>query len=186
MERLGALVIRWNRSINLIARSTESAIWRRHIVDSSQLHSYAPDAHIWTDLGAGGGFPGLVIATMAMESGTPARTILVESDRRKVAFLRAAIRELMLPAEVRVGRIEQLDPIGADIVSARALAPLGRLLGHAERHLRPGGRALFLKGATWRAEKRDALASWSFRCETFPSVTDKEAAVLRIGDIRHG
>ncbi|WP_273520983.1 16S rRNA (guanine(527)-N(7))-methyltransferase RsmG [Rhodosalinus sediminis] len=183
LETLLALVGKWTRRINLVAPSTVEDGWRRHILDSIQVHRAAPAAQHWADLGTGGGFPGLVVAVLEAERTTPARVTLVESDRRKCTFLRTALRETGAQATVIDARIEHVPPLGADVLSARALAPLGTLLGFAHRHLAPDGTALFPKGARWREEIAAAERDWTFSAEPIPSITDPDAVLLRIGGI---
>ncbi|WP_239995000.1 16S rRNA (guanine(527)-N(7))-methyltransferase RsmG [Rhodosalinus sediminis] len=183
LETLLALVGKWTRRINLVAPSTVEDAWRRHILDSIQVHQAAPAAQHWADLGTGGGFPGLVVAVLETERTTPAKVTLVESDRRKCTFLRTALRETGAQARVIDARIEHVPPLGADVLSARALAPLGTLLGFAHRHLAPGGTALFPKGARWREEIAAAERDWTFSAEPIPSITDPDAVLLRIGGI---
>ncbi|KPQ22008.1 MAG: 16S rRNA (guanine(527)-N(7))-methyltransferase RsmG [Rhodobacteraceae bacterium HLUCCA24] len=186
LDRLKALLelaARWTRRINLVSAGSLQDGWRRHIVDSVQVHRAAPAAAHWVDLGTGGGFPGLVVAILEAERAHPARVTLVESDERKGAFLRTALRECEVAAEVLTRRVEAVPPLAADVLSARALAPLDRLLAYAERHLAPGGTAIFPKGARWREEIDAAEQNWSFKAETIPSITDADAVLLRIGEI---
>ncbi|MCA0042142.1 16S rRNA (guanine(527)-N(7))-methyltransferase RsmG [Celeribacter litoreus] len=188
LERLTAyleLLKKWNPAINLVAKSTIDHAWDRHFVDSAQVHRLMPEnCEKWCDIGSGGGFPGLVCATLSMEFAPETQFTLIESDQRKAAFLRTVITELGLNAQVFSKRIEEVDPVGADILSARALAPLSKLLEFSERHLRHGGHALFLKGASFRDEISESLKSWHFSYEERPSITDPSAAILRIGDIK--
>jgi len=183
-ERLSiyaALVQKWNPRINLVSRASLENLRARHIADSAQLHDLAPHpvAH-WANLGSGGGFPGLVIAILAQETGTPGRVTLVESDARKSAFLRTVIRETGIAATVLTRRIEAAAPLGADVLSARALADLATLLGHAVRHLAPGGTAIFPKGASWRQEIAEAQSKWQFISRVDKSRTDPDAVILHI------
>ncbi len=175
------LLRKWNPRINLVGKSTVPDLWRRHFQDSVQLHDLAPHpvAH-WADLGSGGGFPGLVIAILGMPSGSPARVTLVESDQRKCAFLRTVIRETQAPATVVSGRIEEVPPLAADVLSARALADLDTLLAMTERHLAPGGTALFPKGASWREEVEAAQTTWNFSPRIAKSETDTASVILSI------
>lgn len=176
-----ALLAKWNAAINLVSPATLSETWARHFIDSAQLLGAAerPPAH-WADLGTGGGFPGLVIAIMAFEKAPQMRMTLVESDKRKAAFLLTVIKQFGLSATVCAERIEVLPPLGADIVTARALAPLDRLLAFAQRHLNAEGEAMFLKGSRWEEEVASARKSWSFSCETRQSLTQPEAVILKI------
>lgn len=187
LEALEALTRRWTARINLVAPSTVPDLWTRHILDSAQLWPLAPaDAATWADLGSGGGFPGLVIAALGADTGTPHVT-LIESDGRKCAFLRTAARELSLPATVLDQRAESARPQAAPVVSARALAPLPTLLPLVARHLAPYGTALLPKGRDWAAEIDAARAQgWRFEAEALPSVTDPQARILRLRKLAHG
>lgn len=176
-----ALLRKWNPAINLVAKSTLEDIWSRHFLDSAQIYDLAPsNARSWADLGSGGGFPGLIVAILAAGEGRALTITLVESDQRKAAFLMTAARELGLQLAVRAERIESLPPLNADVLSARALAPLDQLIGHAERHLSPQGVALFPKGASHAAEMKQALEKWQLSYETVQSVTDADAVIYQI------
>lgn len=182
-----ALVEKWNPAINLVAPGSLADGWRRHVADSQQLWSLAGvSAGHWLDIGSGGGFPGMVIAILARDLAPGLRVTLVDSDSRKCVFLKEAARSLMLDIEVRKERIETLPPMGADVISARALAPLDSLLGFAALHMKADGLALFPKGRTAQAEIDAARRNWVFDCEATASQTDSEAVVLKIRNIRHG
>ncbi|WP_431282652.1 16S rRNA (guanine(527)-N(7))-methyltransferase RsmG [Humitalea sp. 24SJ18S-53] len=180
-EHLLDLLIRWNQRINLVAKADRDTLWQRHVVDSEQLLDLLPPGQTpAADLGSGGGFPGLVLACL---SDRPWH--LVEVDRRKAAFLVAAAGEIGLPnVRVHVARIEDvvLPPLG--VLTARALAPLGTLLGFAERLLAPDGVALFPKGRNAEAELTAARPDWHMALERFPSRTDPDATIFRISGIR--
>ena len=179
-----ALLKKWNKRINIVSESTLERLWHRHFLDSMQVFHLAPKhAEHWADLGSGGGFPGAVVAILAREARSNIRVTLVESDQRKAAFLRTLARETDVSIQIVAERIEKARPLAADVVSARALAPLPRLLEYASRHLCAGGVAIFPKGQSAQKEISEALETWRFRCETHPSQTDEEAVVLRIGDI---
>ncbi|MBE0453435.1 16S rRNA (guanine(527)-N(7))-methyltransferase RsmG [Roseovarius autotrophicus] len=186
-ERLGiysALLEKWNPRINLVSRASLANHRIRHFADSAQLHDLAPHpVDHWADLGSGGGFPGLVIAILALDAGSPARVTLVESDVRKSAFLNTVIRETGVKATVVTGRIEAIPPLKADVLSARALADLTVLLGFADRHLKPGGTALFPKGVTWQDELRDAQSAWQFTSHVVKSKTEAGPVILRVRGI---
>lgn len=170
---------RWNAAINLVAPASLADGWTRHILDSAQLYPLAPAAaRQWADLGSGGGLPGIVIAILAR--GTPLQVSLVESDRRKAAFLRSQIAEHRLTATVHTERAEVLAPLAADVVSARALAPLDRLLPMVARHLAPGGIALLPKGQGWATEVGQAQLDRMFHVEHLASATDPDARILRL------
>jgi 16S rRNA (guanine527-N7)-methyltransferase len=187
MDRLEVhrrLLEQWNPRINLVSRASLAAVWSRHFADSAQLWRLRPaGARRWLDLGSGAGFPGLVIAALAAPAGD-VQVHLVESDQRKAAFLANVIRTAGLPATVHAERVEALAPMGADVVSARALAPLGELLAMAERHRRPGGIGLFPKGASVHKEIAEAAVHWHFDHAIHPSLTDPRAAIVEIGASR--
>ena len=187
LERLAEyanLIAKWTPKINLVSRQSLQDLWRRHFLDSAQLYRLTSESGQWVDLGSGGGFPGMVIAILAAQRDDLA-VILVEADQRKAAFLRTVNRELGLQATIIAGRIETIPPIGANVLSARALAPLDTLLSYADRHLAPGGRALFPKGAKADAEITEALEHWRFDCEKYRSMTDETATILSIGALAH-
>jgi 16S rRNA (guanine527-N7)-methyltransferase len=176
-----ALLMRWNARINLVAERDEHAIWERHILDSLQLLPLLPELPgSLTDIGSGAGFPGLVLA-----AATRRETHLIESDRRKSAFLLEAARLLALPmVQVHPRRIEQASPPPAQILTARALASLPDLLHLCHRLLAPGGYALFPKGRQAEQELTAAAPHWTMRVERFPSRTDPSATILRLSEIR--
>lgn len=185
LEKLESLLRKWNPAINLVSGQSLAHIWTRHFLDSAQIFDLAPaSARSWADLGSGGGFPGLVVAILALEKNPDLRLTLVESDKRKAAFLLTAIRELELKGEVRAERIERVPSLNADVLSARALAPLPLLLEFAQLHLCSDGIALFPKGETWRDEVAQASQSWSFHHEALPSLTDANAVVLKIKGLK--
>ncbi|WP_051059637.1 16S rRNA (guanine(527)-N(7))-methyltransferase RsmG [Limimaricola hongkongensis] len=188
-ERLSdfaALVRKWSPAINLVSKSDLPHIESRHIADSLQLAPYIPQTSgIWADFGSGGGFPGIVAAIVASETAPDLRFHLVESDQRKSTFLRTAARELSLNVTVHSERIETLAPLSADIISARALAPLNMLLGYAARHLSTGGSCLFLKGQMHEAEIETAREHWRFDCDSQVSRTDPDARLLLVSHLHH-
>lgn len=181
---LAELLTKWNPRINLVSRTSLEDLWSRHIFDSVQVFQRAPNAGHWVDIGSGGGFPGLVVALMAEEPGAPEKVTMIESDQRKCAFLRTVLRETGVTAHILTERIEKAPPQAADVLSARALADLGTLCAFSERHLAPGGRGLFQKGASWKKEVTAAQESWSFDLEVIQSKTETEAVILKLGDIR--
>jgi 16S rRNA (guanine527-N7)-methyltransferase len=175
-----ALLEKWSRAVNLVGRATLPELWRRHMLDSAQLAELLPPAPAdrprrIADLGSGAGFPGLVLAIL--DAG---EVHLVESDARKAAFLREAARAADARPVLHVKRIEALAPLGADVVTARALAPLPALLGYAARHLAPGGVALFPKGRDAERELTDARKAWNMTVESVPSRSDHAGTLLRI------
>lgn len=179
-----ALVEKWNSAINLIAKSTMAEAWDRHLVDSAQIFPLAPDpVQRWADFGSGGGFPGVVVAILSKHLQPGCEFFLIESDLRKATFLREAVRTLSLRATVLPERIDKVEPLNCDVVSARALAPLEKLLPLTQRHLKQGGTALFLKGRTYHQEIDQARRSHRFTVDKIVSLADADSAVLRIQGI---
>jgi len=185
LTQFAGLVERWTTKINLISKPSVPHIWERHIHDSVQLYRHAPAAQHWVDLGSGGGFPAIVLAILSKQDGRNTKFTMVESDQRKCVFLRTALRELELNGEVLNKRIEEIPALEADILSARALSDLSKLLEYADLHLGNDGIALFPKGENWKAEDAAAKTAWHYTCEPIPSLTNPAAAILRIKDISH-
>jgi len=180
-----ALLRKWNPRINLVAPSTLAVLWKRHILDSAQLFALAPhDVSHWVDLGSGGGLPGVVCAILASERAPEIRFTLVESDQRKAAFLAVCRHELGLTLTVRAARAENIDPLCAELVSARALAPLPQLLPLVARHLGENGTALLPKGKNHATELEAARLEWQFDCVSHVSQTDDTARTLALKDIK--
>jgi 16S rRNA (guanine527-N7)-methyltransferase len=179
-----ALIKKWNPAINLVAKSTLEDIWKRHINDSLQFYcSDNANPNSWLDLGSGGGLPGIVMACVLQEMSPKTKVTLIESDTRKAAFLRTAVRELDLNADVLNSRIENAIPQNADVISARALARLDILFSLAEPHLHKSSECIFAKGKSWKSEIKEAQKNWRFQYEVVKSVTDPNAAILKIGGI---
>lgn len=184
LDRHVALLRKWNGAINLVAPATMEVAWDRHVFDSAQIFTLRGDGcRHWVDLGSGAGFPGMVIALIARDLEPDLRVTLVEADRRKAEFLRTVSRETEVPVTVIDSRIEAIPALNADVVSARALAPLGVLCGFLEHHMAPGGSALLLKGARAAEEVDSARRSWSFHLETLPSATDPQGSILKLTDL---
>ena len=183
LELFSALISKWNPVINLVSKSTISDLWNRHIVDSTQFYQPNLTPKVWLDIGSGGGLPGVVLAAILTEKSPETEIRFIESDMRKSTFLRTALREMGLQGTVITDRIEAVTPQQADVVSARALADLTTLFDLSSRHLVDGGLCLFAKGKTWQAEVGAAQKSWRFDCDPIKSITDPEAAILRIGGI---
>jgi 16S rRNA (guanine527-N7)-methyltransferase len=180
LDRFVALLLTWQRTINLIATSTIPQLWTRHIADSLQLIALAPAARIWIDLGSGGGFPGLPIACALAE--IPGAAVhLVESNQKKAAFLREAARVTAAPAVVHAMRIEKfVDGFAsrADVVTARAVASLKVLLNECFILLHTGAVGLFPKGQDVEVELTDASKCWNMTADLVPSRTDPKARIV--------
>ncbi len=182
LDHLVELLLEAQQRMNLVARSTIPELWSRHVADSLQLIALAPSARVWIDLGSGGGFPGLVIAC-ALAGQAGARVHLVESTKKKAAFLEETARALGLPAIVHPVRIEEFAATfgeRCDIVTARALAPLDKLLDLAAPLLKTGAKGLFLKGQDVEAELTDAAKCWTIKSTLVPSKTNPLARVVVI------
>jgi 16S rRNA (guanine527-N7)-methyltransferase len=188
LDRLDAyvdLLKRWAPVINLIALSTVPSIWRRHLLDSAQLFLLAPEnATRWADLGSGGGLPGLVVAAVAAERRPALRVTLVDSDSRKVAFIREAARVMGLDVDVLHQRIETPPAERFPVVSARALAPLLRLFPLIQPWLSPDGVALLPKGERAVDELTASAHFWHSSTVVEPSLTDKRGVVLKVSELR--
>ena len=178
-----ALLIKWNRAINLVSPKSLEDVWRRHFLDSAQLRAYLlvqPTSAVILDVGAGAGFPGLVLALLDC-----GQVHLVEADQRKAEFLREAVRVTGAPATVHAQRIESLEPLPVDVVTCRAFAPLAKILDLTARFLQPENHGkqpigLFLKGRRADEELTAARKKWKLRLERFESETDSEASILRL------
>lgn len=186
LNDFGELVKKWNPAINLISKSSVATIWRRHIEDSAQIYPLVPSAALnCVDVGSGGGFPAIVLSIISKELAPERHFTLIESDQRKSAFLREAARSFQLNVEIIPDRAEAIAPIGANLVTARALAPLTVLLSVAQRHLAPGGVCLFPKGGAHLEEIAEAKKEWFFECLPISSKTGDNGVILKIQDIRH-
>lgn len=176
-----ALLLKWNKSINLIGPATENDIWARHIDDSAQLVALIPsNATSLVDLGSGAGLPGLVIAIMRPDL----RVTLVEQDQRKAAFLKEAKRALALAnATVAAMDIAKLEA-KFDMVTARALAPLSVLLAMAKPVMEEGATCVFPKGANHAIELEEATKKWGFDCSLMPSKTNADSCLITLSNIK--
>ena len=179
-EAYVALLEKWQTRINLVSRASLADVWRRHLLDSAQILEFIPsDCRRLVDLGSGAGFPGLVLAILGVGG-----VELVESDGRKCAFLAEAARTAGAPVTIHNARIEDLPAALADVITARACAPLAELLGHGERFWGDGTRLIALKGAHVGKELTDATKCWKMSVERFPSRSDPGGTILCIGDLR--
>jgi 16S rRNA (guanine527-N7)-methyltransferase len=186
LEAYAELLTRWSARINLVGRDTIADLWRRHILDSAQLWTFVPAAaNGMIDLGSGAGLPGLVLAIL----GAPG-VELVEADSRKCAFLREAARITEAAVTLRPCRIEAVSPHPVEVVTARACAPLDRLLGLAEPFLARDGECLFLKGERVEEELTLARKHWTMMASVYPSRSDPRGVVIRLQQVarepRHG
>lgn len=187
LTRYADLLRQWQKSTNLVSPATLPVLWSRHFADSAQLCALAPKARLWLDLGSGAGFPGLVIAIL--QAGEPDfRMHLVESNRKKCAFLAEVASATAAPVDIHAMRIEELaesaQSLRPDVVCARAVAPAPRLFELASPFFRDGTRGLFLKGRDTEAELEAARAKWSFASRLHPSLTSRDSAIVEVTGLR--
>lgn len=174
-----SLLRRWQKAINLVGSKTLDDPWRRHLLDSAQLIRHLPEqTGPIADLGSGAGLPGMVLAILGL-----APVHLVESDQRKAQFLKETARQLDVDVVIHNKRIEDLDAISPHIVTARALAPLPKLLNLASRLIHRETICLFLKGRQAKDELTEAKKSWMMASQILPSLTDPSASILKLWDI---
>ena len=182
LDAYAATLAVWNETMNLVSPASMADLWRRHMFDSAQLVPLIPNGtRRIVDMGSGAGFPGLVLAAMRPD-GVGLETVLVESIEKKCAFLRAAATAMGLDGRVRVirGRAEEVSGLKADMVTARAMAPLETLLGYAKRFADKETKLLFPKGRTAADELTAARRSWTIESEMIPSRSDREASIIAI------
>jgi 16S rRNA (guanine527-N7)-methyltransferase len=178
LMRFQELLTEWNEVMNLVGPLTIASYWTRHALDSSQLMALAPEAKTWADLGAGAGLPGVVLAIL-LKGQDGAKVHLVESMAKRCRFLDVAVKALDLPAEIHNVRAEELK-LKVDLVTARACAPMTKLLGFAEPYLHRGATGLFLKGQDVAAELTEARKAWSFAAELLPSQSDPRGRIVQV------
>lgn len=184
-ERLDTVILTldaWRKRSNLIGPREWPQIWSRHVADSYQILPHIPETARCVDLGSGAGFPGLVISAARPKG----HVTMMESVGKKCAFLRAAIDAAGLNASVYQGRIEAAPPSDADIVTARAFAPLPKLLEYAWPWMKNGAMGVFLKGERWNEELTDARQSWNFAYEAIPSRTGGSGVILIVRELKRG
>lgn len=171
----------WAPRINLVGPGQLDEYWKRHALDSAQLLSLAPEARTWIDLGSGAGLPGLVLAC-CLKGVEGAGVDLIESNAKKAAFLREAIRATGAPARVRLERADQAAAAGGtyDVVTARAFAPLTRIIDDAAGFLQKGAIGLFLKGESVESEIREAGSRWALTYQILPSLSDPRGRIIRV------
>ena len=170
----------WRGKMNLMGPSEFDQVWRRHVLDSWQLFAHIPVDGKIVDLGSGSGFPALILA--AGFASKESHMTMIESVGKKCAFLRSAVQAADLQAKVIQGRVESVNYEQADCITARAFAPLPKLLDYAEPWLKKGAYGVFPKGRRWQEELTEALESWRFAYEAIPSVTG-DGAILKISEV---
>jgi 16S rRNA (guanine527-N7)-methyltransferase len=178
LERFRLMVEETNAVMNLVGPSTVPQFWSRHALDSAQLLPLAPEALTWADLGAGAGFPGVVLAIL-LKGREGARVHLIDSLTKRCRFLERVVEALDLPAQVHDARAEDLR-LKVDVVTARACAPMTKLFGFAQPYFIQGAQGLFLKGESVADELQDARKTWTFDAELLASSSDPRGRVVRI------
>jgi 16S rRNA (guanine527-N7)-methyltransferase len=178
LERFRALLAERNEVMNLVGPASLPDFWSRHAWDSAQLLKLAPEARAWADLGAGAGLPGLVLAILG-KGALGFHVDLVESMTKRCKFLIDVVEALDLPATVHNARAENLD-LTVEIVTARACAPLHRLLRYAQPYLQSGATGLFLKGQDVVSEMREAARYWEYEADVVPSKSDSRGRIVRV------
>lgn len=171
-----------NAVMNLVGPDTIPDFWNRHAWDSAQLLDLAPDAGTWADLGAGAGFPGLVLAIL-LKDRQDAHVWLIDSLQKRCRFLQAVVDALILPATVIWGRAEQ-QALNVDVVTARAVAPMDKLLGYAQPYLQRGAQGLFLKGERAEVELRDATKVWQVDADLSVSRSDPRGRIVTVRSLK--
>lgn len=183
LERLGLYALtleKWQKKINLVSRTTLPDLWRRHFLDSAQVFDLLPDGtKTVVDLGTGAGFPGLVLAIMGVPD-----VHLVESDQRKCAFLREVARVTNTSVTIHNSRIEKIQPWKVDVVTARALASLDKLLEYAAPFTELGANCVFLKGKNAKDELTEAKKAWHMEIDVMKSRSEGSGAILQIREVR--
>ena len=173
-----------NAVMNLVGPDSLPDFWNRHAFDSAQLLDLAPEARTWADLGAGAGFPGVVLAIL-LRGRADAHVWLIDSLQKRCRFLQTVVEELDLPATVVWGRAEEQE-IKVDVVTARAVAPLEKLLGYAQPYLKRGAQGLFLKGEKAEAELQEARKVWQVDADLSVSRSDPRGRILTVRTLRRG
>jgi len=189
LEKFGKVLAERNEVMNLVGPATIPHYWSRHVLDSAQLLNHAPKAKLWADLGAGAGFPGVVLAillkhmsTDSDETPTDRQVFLIDSLAKRCRFLSEIVRDLGLPATVINDRAENVS-LKVDVVTARAMAPLPKLLGFAESFFRKGAEGWLLKGENVEAEIAEARKTWAFQSDLTTSLSDPRGRVLHIRSV---
>lgn len=181
LEAYAALLLKWNRKINLVSDRSLVDLWRRHMLDSAQILPLLPpmeNGHrrVLLDMGSGAGFPGMVLSILGVGD-----VHLVEADQRKTLFLREVAREVGSEAHIHGVRVEQMKTFPVDVVTARALAPLPKLMGYAAPYLADGACGFFLKGRTVEDELTALSKEWKIPTDRFPSRSNPSGTILQVG-----
>ena len=179
-----ALLSKWNQKINLVSPNTLADLWVRHFLDSGQIINHVDaSGKKWVDVGAGAGFPGLVVALLLRDRKIDCDIVLVEKNTRKVFFLNEVIRKLNLNVKVVNNNVDTIEPLNADILTARAFSDLKNLIELSVRHRKERGVSLFLKGENYRLELDKTLNYWFFDYDIFDSLSNSSGKIIRVKKI---
>ena len=179
-----ALLSKWNKKINLVSKNSLFDIWERHFLDSGQIINHVEaSGKRWVDLGSGAGFPGLVVALLLRDRKIDSDIILVEKNLKKVFFLNEVVRKLDLNVKVLNKNIRTIEPLNADILSARAFSELNELIELAYYHRKERGICLFLKGENYRWELDKTLNYWFFDYDVVDSFSNSSGNIIRVRNI---
>ena len=178
------ILSKWNEKINLVSKNTLVDIWERHFLDSGQIIKHVEvSGKRWVDVGSGAGFPGLVVALLLRDRKIDCDLVLVEKNPKKGFFLNEVIRKLNLSVEVVNGNVDTLEPLNADILTARAFSELNNLIEIAFRHRKKAGICLFLKGENYRIELDKTLNYWFFDYDIVDSLSSSSGKIIRVKKI---
>ena len=179
-----ALLSKWNKKINLVSKKSLFDIWERHFLDSGQIINHVEaSGKRWVDLGSGAGFPGLVVALLLRDRKIDCDIVLVEKSTKKVFFLNEVIRKLNLNVKVVNNNVDTIEPLNADILTARAFSELKNLIELSVRHRKERGVSLFLKGENYRLELDKTLNYWFFDYDIFDSLSNSSGKIIRVKKI---
>ena len=185
LELYQALLIKWAQHINLVGPTTLNHFWERHILDCAQiLQNIEPDTGTIVDMGSGAGLPGLIIARILQDQSRPIDMTLIEMSAKRCGFLREASRTLNVNVTIEQKKIELVAPVPVHLVTARAFAPLAKLLEHAHPWAELGARLVFLKGQDIQREIDEASTNWAFQSKVNPSSTKSNGCMIEISDLK--
>jgi 16S rRNA (guanine527-N7)-methyltransferase len=182
LERFRQMLAEGNTVMNLVGPDSLPDFWNRHAWDSAQLLTHMPEARTWADLGAGAGLPSVVLAIL-LKGRDDAHVWMIDSLGKRCRFLQSVVDALELPATVINGRAEE-QVIRCDVVTARAVAAMDRLLGYAQPYFERGAQGLFLKGEKAESELIEARRNWQFEAELFPSQSDPRGRIVKVRSVR--
>ena len=185
LEHYRILLLKWGKQINLVGPSTLNHFWERHVLDCAQIFSVAGEGNCRiADFGSGAGLPGLVLAALLADRGVDYEVALIEVSGKRCGFLREAARALGTKVNILQEKIENVEPLAVQLVTARAFAPLVKLLDYAYPWSKLGARLVFLKGEDVQREIDEASTNWSFQSRINPSVTDSRGCVVEISHLK--